>query len=41
MDKKKITVKSDSGTGTLYLPTKKGPRKAVTIEAGQEYTYKY
>jgi hypothetical protein len=41
MDKKKISVKSDSGTGTLYLPTSKGARKAVTIEAGKEYTFKY
>jgi hypothetical protein len=41
MDQKKISVKSDSGTGTLMLPTAKGGRKAVTIEAGRSYTFAY
>lgn len=41
MDKKQIRVESAGGVGTLYLPTKKGVRKAVTIEAGRAYKFSY
>ena len=40
MDRKMIRVQSSGGIGTLYIPTGK-ERKAVTIEPGQSYQFKY